>query len=111
MARDDIKIIEFGMGDDVDGNAPAQSESSIRILEFDEPAGTASPTAVSGEDVGPIKIIEFDDDRGGRPPADRPNADLPPATRRTVKIVEFDDDGNERRKSGVDPKMKILEFD
>jgi len=60
MARDDIKIIEFGMGDDVDGNAPAQSESSIRILEFDEPAGTASPTAVSGEDVGPIKIIEFD---------------------------------------------------
>jgi len=121
--RDQIKIVEFGMDDDVP--SPSQGGSGgLKVIEYDKDREGGRDggredgrrRVATGADVGPIKIIEFDDDlKGGRAPTPAPerrdSRERPARTVGPVKIRDFDKEREAEKSIGGGPKIKIMEFD
>ena len=114
MARDGIRIVEFGEdGEELPAAGTAAgpgNEAGMKIVEFGNDPGESRAAVATAESIGPVKIVEFDDD-GPSGPA--PPREAPRAAQKAIKIRDFgaEDEAGRERGTGAGPNIKVVEFD
>ena len=114
MARDGIRIVEFGEdGEELPaaGTAAGSDDGKgMKIVEFDNAPDEGRAAVATAESIGPVKIVEFDDDAPSRP---APPRETPQAAPKAIKIRDFgaEADADRQDGTGAGPKIKVKEFD
>lgn len=114
MARDGIRIVEFGEdGEELPAAGTAAgpgNETGMKIVEFGDDPEEGRAAVATAESIGPIKIVEFDDDGPSGPP---PPRETPRAAPKAIKIRDFGAEDKAAREggTGAGPGIKVKEFD
>lgn len=114
MARDGIRIVEFGEDGEqlpaADTIAGPGDERGMKIVEFDNDPGEGRAAVATAESVGPVKIVEFDDEGPSGSPSP---CETPQAAPRAIKIRDFGAEAETARQgeTGTGRNIKVVEFD